>query len=239
MRSAIAVGISALLLSACGIEPQSQAEAGTRTDALVRPRFEGLIVAGSPADARASGFTDCVTKSNGYYGFTCTRPDAALLGVMPTRTIVNLNYPSDLAYDAPRLPEQTTYTSIIYQFPEATGVDYKDCAYDSANPYRCITDQSLPLPSLIQAMREQGWLGRGTRWGADYVKHSEPFKVSISKRAVHTDGDGKGPLVVEVNVYPVSVEEVAELVEMIRTDQRNTASKADANASFVENMKAE
>lgn len=237
MRTIMLFGLTALAVSACGVE-MSPSDGEKVAGPPAPARFEGLLVSGSPADARASGFTDCVSEGNGYYGFTCTKPDATLLGVKPMRAIVRLNYPSDLPYDAPRLPEQTTYSSITYQFPEATGSDYNDCAYDSANPYRCISDQSQPLPALIQALRSQGWLGRGARWGADYVKPGLPFKVSISTRAVHSGSDGRSPLVVEVNVYPTPRDEVAAIVETIETDQRNRASRADANASFVESMKA-
>ena len=235
MRSSVVTVIAAVVLTSCGASPPPVEE--EKEVAVGPPRFEGLIVAGSPADARASGFTECVTEGNGYYGFTCAKPDAVILGVKPARAVVRLTYPSDLAYDAPRLPEQTTYSSITYQFPEATGSDYQGCAYDSANPYRCITDQSQPLPALIQALGAHDWIGRGTRWGADYVKPHEPFKVSISTRAVHTGSDSRSPLVVEVNVYPASSEEVAELVEINAADQRNPASRVAGNESFVEGMK--
>lgn len=231
MRRVIVVGLSALLLTSCDAEPQEAAQPA-------QPRFEGLIVVGSPADAKASGFTDCVPEGNGYYGFTCVKPEATILGVKPLRAVVRLQYPSDLPHDAERLPERTVYSSIEYQFPEAEGYDSEGCDYVPANPYACITDQTQPLPSLTRVLREQGWLGRSTRWGAEYVKPDTQFKVSITTRKVHADIDGQRRLVVEVDVGQISDQEVIELVEMIQSDQRERTGRADANAAFAETMKA-
>ena len=199
--------------------------------------FDGMLAAGSPEDAKKSGFTECIAEGNGHYGFTCVRPGTTLFGARPLRAFARLNYPPDYPYDAPRTPDKTAYSSITYEFAPSDGFQTEGCEYDGANPYACTADQSESLPTLTRALKEQGWLGRSMRWGAEYVKPGSRFKININTREVYSEVGGQRRLVEQVDVYPVSETEAAELVAMISADQQQRTSTHDANASFVESMK--
>ncbi|MGK2255247.1 MAG: hypothetical protein ACI8Y6_000538 [Brevundimonas sp.] len=221
-----------LAVAACGPMPEGTDEAAKA--APPTPRFEGRLASGTPADARASGFTDCTADGAGYYGFACAAPEATLLGVKPLRAVVRLTYPSDLAYDAPRRPEDTRYDSIEYQFLQEPSDWREDCAYQPSNPYACHEDQTKPLPSLTRALAEQGWLGRSNRAGVQYVKPGEPFMISLGTRAFRIDDDTRR-LAISVAVAPVSDEERDGVIKAVREAAASRASRArDADAFIAE-----
>ncbi|MBB5770624.1 hypothetical protein HNP47_000593 [Brevundimonas vesicularis] len=60
MRPAFAL-FALLMIFACGPTAEPEAE---KTATAEVARFEGLIVEGTPVEARSSGFTDCVAEGN-------------------------------------------------------------------------------------------------------------------------------------------------------------------------------
>ena len=227
-------GLVALAAGSCG--PVSEEPGATETAAQSVPRFDGMLAAGTPEDAKASGFTECVAEGNGHYGFSCVRPGATLFGAQPLQAVVRLDYPYDYPHDAPRTPDKTVYSSITYEFAPSEGYETEGCEYERANPYACTADQSEPLPTLTRVLKAQGWLGRSARWGAEYVKPGGRFKININTRSVYSEIGGQRRLVEQVDVYPSSEAESAELVAMIRAEQQQRTSTEDANTSFVESM---
>lgn len=234
MRPAFALS-ALLMISACGPTAEPEAE---KTATVEVARFEDLIVEGTAVEARSSGFTDCVAERNGYYGFTCASPDATILDVKPLRTIIRLEYPSDLPYDAERKPEATAYRGVEFQFLKPPSGSVEDCEYDLTNPYKCYADQSGGLPRLMAALKANGWLGGSHRSGTSFVKPGVPFTVSINTREVYQEIAGQRRLIIQVSVYPTGLEEVAAAVERLRAEERASQLSANANTDFVESMKA-
>ncbi|WP_420469959.1 hypothetical protein [Brevundimonas sp. FT23042] len=229
-------GVALIALTGCGPLPEERTE--TPPPPPAEPRFEGRLASGSPADARASGFTVCAEQGAGYYGFVCENPEATLLGVKPFRALVRLSYPSDLAYDAPRRPEETRYQSLEFQFLQQHNDWKDDCDYQPANPYACYEDQTGPLPSVTRALEAQGWLGRSNRAGVQFVKPGVPFMISIGSRAFRIEGDPERRLAISIDVSPVEDEERDAVIAAIREAASARSARAEQNEAFIAAMGA-
>lgn len=235
IRTALVATLMLSTLAACGSENPPAAPIA----ADAKPRFDGVVVAGTPADARAAGFTECTQEGNGYYGFSCIKPNGTILGIRPLRAVLRLEYPSDLAYDAVRDPVATAYSSVQYQFA-VPDYDYEKCEYGSPNPFACVADQTQPLPRLVQALEAGGWIGKARRRdGSDYYKPGQTVVVSFNTRQVYQDIDGQRRLVVEAEVRPETPEIVAEAIDLIHKEQQDEADHTRSGQSFIDGMKAD
>ena len=229
MLRLVALTAGALALVACSPSESKRTADPAAVAAAVKPMFDGLALAGGPAEAKASGFTDCNAPDGAtYYGFLCAKPDAALYGVKAMRAQVRLSYPDELKPDE-RRPERTRYTEVEYLYPDAM-IDYSDCPTTSDDLYACATNPDAPLARLAGALKHDGWLSRSRRWGLVYVKDGQPFEIVIphDSRA--------GDVYVTLRPTPLAYVE-AQVAEIRAVRARAEQAQRDSDA-FVQSMAA-
>lgn len=189
-------------------------------------KLDGMTLAGTPDDAKQSGFSQCEENS---LGFSCsTTGGTAVLGVPAKRVHVLLTWEIG---DEERQNANSRYKYVTADF-QPVAFDY-DCKA-KGDKYACAVDQSLPLVTLERKLVKDGWLATDRRWGTEYYNTEQPYIISVNDG--RTTGDDT---VTEVTFTPESKEAIMEVVNEEKAAQASHAQRAAENANFVDEMKSQ
>lgn len=189
-------------------------------------KLNGMILAGTPADAKQSGFTECGEPTD--MGVTCsTAGSVTIMGAQTRGAHVWLNWEIG---DEKKALSDLKYKHVTARF-WPVDVDYGCDA--EGDKYACATNQNHPLVVLERKLIKAGWLATDRRWGTEYYNADQPYLISVNDGRV-----GRGDKVTEVTFTPESKEAIVEVVNEEKAEQANRAQRAAENANFVDEMKA-
>ncbi|WP_156416654.1 MULTISPECIES: hypothetical protein [unclassified Sphingopyxis] len=136
-------------------------------------KLDGMILAGSPADAKQSGFTECDEPND--MGVTCsTKGGVTIMGAQARSANVWLKWEIG---DEKRAISDLKYDNVAAQF-WPVDFDY-DCGKEG-DKYACAKDQSHPLVVLERKLVKDGWLATDRRWGTEYYHPNQPYIISVN-----------------------------------------------------------
>lgn len=158
---------------------EKQAHAAKRPVPVV-PQFEGFIIPGTAADAKAMGFTKCTAD---YYAATCRKEDATLL---------NLRFPAVIQIDLKdgKMPSdlrELKYDEIEFEAP-APSHSYP-CDLDTdADPIACYKpDETVKFERELLA---NGWKTRERRSIRNFYHPRKNIEITVYEAAAtgHPNG---------------------------------------------------
>lgn len=220
--AAILLALTVITVASCGPEPAKPPPAQPKP-----LTFEGKPLSGTPADAKANGFTQCEPSNSigGEPAYQCSRADRAILGVEADKVSVLLEKP---ALDDPKNPnKELRYDRIEYAFPELKS-DW-DCKEDPADPFHCY-QHAERFSAIHKALIAQGYTYEWSRYGYDYYSRREPLLIRIGHQSWSS---GK------VTVGELTSDDWKFKLGKI-DDRTNAAKKAAAmDKAFIESMVSE
>lgn len=164
----------ALIVAACSDKPPAAPPAVV---------FEGMPLRGTAPQAKAAGFTECT--GGGGDGYTCTRSEAVrLVGVVPRRTQVELQYPPETKpADVGSVPlERLSFAGVKLTFGP-TPYDIQ-CVNKNGElwvkPISCRTGDA-GIEYVSHRLLEAGWASSGGKAGWYKLIHpTELVEVTVN-----------------------------------------------------------
>jgi hypothetical protein len=209
-RPCLAALFAAALAAACSDEPKPAPAAPAPV------LFEGLQLAGTSIEAKASGFRECA--SNGFYGFTCKRTEpTSLLGVRAKGAAVELKYPDGTK------PGEHTSIPVEKMRYEGVALDFEPTAYDEKcverergqnylQPIQCRRNDT-GIDYLAHKLRESGWVGVESKGRESFYRPDSLAEVTIERR--HNS----------VTLQPTSAANRDELIARVRDRHAQTGAQ--------------